>query len=139
MANVFFELALKKAARLIGKPGRLMMLVAQLARHISRMEKKTFSVSTWKSKISLLARMIKAYALGQYRSLPMKSMLVVVAAVVYFMNPLDLIPDWIPGLGMTDDVGILAWVYQTLASEVDKFRLWETRQKFDLQTQTNDT
>lgn len=128
MVNIFFNQALKRAYRLTGKPGRLLMLAGKVARRLALMEKKHFSIKKWKSQVSILARMMKAYALGKYRSLPIKSLVVVVAAILYFMNPLDLIPDWIPGLGMADDFTILAWVYQSLASEVEKFLQWETRQ-----------
>ena len=54
-----------------------------------------------------------------------RAILLVVAAVVYFVNPIDLLPDLIPVAGLTDDFGILLWVYNSLHTEIDKFILWE--------------
>jgi uncharacterized membrane protein YkvA (DUF1232 family) len=52
-------------------------------------------------------------------------MLLVVAAVLYFVNPLDFLPDIIPVAGLTDDFAILLWVYGTIRQEIEKFLEWE--------------
>jgi len=36
----------------------------------------------------------------------------------------DLIPDWIPGIGLLDDVAVLAWVVNSLERELDAFKAW---------------
>ncbi len=58
--------------------------------------------------------------------IPVRSILLVIAAVLYFMNPLDLIPDAIIGLGFTDDFAVLTGVYKLIGSELEKFSAWET-------------
>lgn len=73
----------------------------------------------------MLGRLIKAYALGQYREIPWKTILLIVAAVIYFVNPLDLVPDLIPLTGLTDDFAVLLWVYNAVSNEIDKFLRWE--------------
>jgi uncharacterized membrane protein YkvA (DUF1232 family) len=47
---------------------------------------------------------------------------------MYFLSPLDAIPDWIPGLGMLDDIAVLAWVMKNLEAELNAFRAWRARQ-----------
>jgi uncharacterized membrane protein YkvA (DUF1232 family) len=37
------------------------------------------------------------------------------AALIYFISPLDAIPDIIPGLGYLDDIAILAWVIKIIS------------------------
>jgi uncharacterized membrane protein YkvA (DUF1232 family) len=49
----------------------------------------------------------------------------ILAAIIYFLNPIDLIPDFIPGLGLTDDFSVLLWVYNSVSTEVVKFLEWE--------------
>ena len=51
--------------------------------------------------------------------------MIVLAAIIYFLNPIDLIPDFIPALGLTDDFSVLLWVYNTVHNEVNKFLIWE--------------
>ena len=76
---------------------------------------------------SLLAsfRLLRAYATGRYRDIPWASLVSIVAAVVYFVMPLDLIPDFILGLGLIDDVALLGWILSSLKSDIDHFTEWE--------------
>ncbi|KPY43421.1 Uncharacterized protein ALO48_02279 [Pseudomonas syringae pv. rhaphiolepidis] len=52
----------------------------------------------------------------------------IVAGLMYFLSPLDAIPDWIPGLGMFDDIAVLAWLTKHLSDELDAFRAWREQQ-----------
>jgi uncharacterized membrane protein YkvA (DUF1232 family) len=125
MKNVFFKAALNKAAKMAGKPGRLMLLLSELAMRLRHVNWKNVDAASLKEKVSIIGRLIKAYALGHYREVPWKTLLIMVAAVIYFVNPIDLIPDLIPVLGFTDDLGVLVWVYNAVNVEIDKFIAWE--------------
>jgi uncharacterized membrane protein YkvA (DUF1232 family) len=128
MKNSFFVAALRKAGQMAGKPGRLMLLLSTLAIKLREVNWQSVNAGAVKEKIFLLGRLIKAYAQGQYREIPWKTMLIVVAAVIYFINPLDLLPDFIPVAGLADDFGILLWVYNSLQNEINKFIAWEQSQ-----------
>ena len=39
---------------------------------------------------------------------PAKSKAFLLAALAYFVLPIDAIPDWVPGLGFTDDAAVIA-------------------------------
>ena len=125
MENSFFAAALRKAASMTGKPGRLLILVTRLASKLRDVNWKNVNTSDVKEKFYVLGRLVKAYATGHYREIPWKTILLVVAAIIYFVNPIDLLPDFIPILGLTDDFGILLWVYNSLSREIDKFLSWE--------------
>ena len=128
MLNRFFSMALQKAALMAGKPGRLLLLLSRLAIKLREVDWSNVKIATVKEKFSVLARLIKAYALGHYRQIPWKSILIVVAAIIYFINPIDILPDVIPITGFTDDFGVLLWVYSNLSGEIEKFLLWEQSQ-----------
>lgn len=125
MKNPFFDIALSKASRLAGKPGRIALLLAKLSTRLSTVEWNKVSVSGAKEKLSVFSRIASAYVSGNYRDISWKSVLIVLAAILYFLNPIDLIPDLVPVLGLTDDFSILLWVYNTVSNEVDKFLIWE--------------
>lgn len=125
MKNIFFQSALRRATGMAGKPGRFLVLISQLGLKLREVNWANLNASDVKGRFKVLGRLIKAYALGQYREIPWKSMLIVLAAVIYFINPVDLIPDMLPVIGLTDDFGILVWVYKTVNDEIDKFILWE--------------
>ena len=46
---------------------------------------------------------------------------VVVAALVYFISPLDVIPDFIPFVGYLDDLGVIAWTIRFLGKEIKAY------------------
>ena len=85
-----------------------------------------------KTGLADLLRLIKAWAKGHYREVPWSTVAKAVAAVVYFLNPLDAIPDMIIGAGLLDDVTVIAYVVRSLATDLEKFRAWEARQPVEV-------
>lgn len=128
MNNRFFETALNQAARLAGKKSRILLLLARLGTKMNKVNWSPVERQLLKDKFFTFGRLAKAYATGQYRAVPWRTMLILLAAVIYFINPLDLIPDLLPVAGFTDDFAILVWVYNTIEAEVDKFLAWEASQ-----------
>jgi uncharacterized membrane protein YkvA (DUF1232 family) len=51
--------------------------------------------------------------------------LMLVAAVIYFVSPLDLIPDSIPVLGLIDDAAVVTSVAKANITLISSFRTWE--------------
>jgi uncharacterized membrane protein YkvA (DUF1232 family) len=123
--NVFFETALNQAARILGKKGRLVVLLGKLGFKLKNTNWKDVKAVELKEKFMVMGRLMKAYVAGHYRALPWKSLLLMTGAILYFVMPVDLIPDLVPALGLTDDFGILLAVYQSLRTDIDKFLAWE--------------
>jgi uncharacterized membrane protein YkvA (DUF1232 family) len=123
--NKFFNAALRRATSIVGKPSRLLAILPKLAMKLKEANWTSVNASSAKEKFFVLGRLIKAYALGQYREVPWKTILLIVAAVVYFINPLDLVPDIVPLTGLTDDFAVLLWVYNSVSNEIDRFLMWE--------------
>lgn len=123
--NVFFNFALKRAPSVLGKKGRVFVLLAKMGDKLRHVNVKDINI---RDKFFILGRLLKAYILGRYREIPWKTLLLITAAILYFVNPIDFIPDWIPVLGFTDDFGILVSVYTSISREIDKFLTWEKSQ-----------
>jgi uncharacterized membrane protein YkvA (DUF1232 family) len=123
--NKFFNAALRNAASTLVRPSRLLALLPKLAAKLKDANWKNVNAYAAKEKFFVLGRLIKAYAVGEYREVPWKTILLIVAAVIYFVNPLDLVPDIIPLTGLTDDFAVLVWVYNTVSNEIEKFLEWE--------------
>lgn len=125
MKNRFFEIALRQASRLAGKSGRIMVLLTRLGSKMGTVNWTVDQRMQVKEKFFTVGRLAKAYALGHYREVPWRAMLVLLAAVIYFLNPFDLIPDIVPVFGLTDDFAVLVWVYNAVGEEIEKFLRWE--------------
>lgn len=73
-----------------------------------------------------MLRLIRAYYRREYRNIPMQNLVMIVAAIIYILNPFDLIPDWIIGLGFADDAVVLAFAVRRTRQTLDDFMTWET-------------
>lgn len=78
-------------------------------------------------QIKRLGRLVRAYANGSYREISVGNIALVVGSILYFVTPLDLIPDAIPGAGLIDDATIFAFVLARLDFELGQFAAWERR------------
>lgn len=123
--NAFFKLALSRAAVLAGKPARILALLTQLAFKIGKTKGQTLKLQMLRDQFQIIGRMLRAHATDAYKIKSTKLVLSLIAAVIYFINPLDLIPDFIFGIGLTDDFAVLVWVYQIASQEVESFKAWE--------------
>ena len=80
-------------------------------------------------KLTALFRLVSAWAKGEYTDVSLKTILWVTAAIIYFVNPFDAIPDFIPGVGYVDDAVVIIFVINTIRRALDKFLEWERSQK----------
>jgi len=119
--NKYFKKAKEKAVDLIQNNEKLNHVLK-----LSRDKLNEVSNTKFIDNIKVFIRMIKAYTKGVYREVSLKSMLALVAAIVYFVMPVDLIPDIIPVTGLVDDFAVVMWVYNQLEKEINAFREWET-------------
>ena len=77
------------------------------------------------SDLGTFIRMMHAWASGQYRKIPWKSMAMIIGAVIYFVSPIDAIPDFIPFIGYLDDAFVIGLAMRTVRKDVEKFLEWE--------------
>lgn len=128
MKNRFFDSAKRKASGFENRKERITLLLKGLSEKLRSVNWGTARLQRAKDTLHTLSSLTKAYAQGRYREIPWKAIVSILAAIIYFVNPLDLIPDMVPVLGLTDDASILFWVYNSVKDEIDKFLEWEKSQ-----------
>jgi len=74
--------------------------------------------------LQIFLRLLRAHLAGKFGA-PLDSLLMVVAAVIYFVSPIDLIPDSIPVLGLIDDAAVITCVARANVTLISNFRKWE--------------
>ncbi len=112
----------KKAAALVEQPSRLTELLKKAVPKATSNRK--WLSSLW-DKLQLLLSLVKAYQNGTYRQINKKSMVLIVAGLLYFLSPLDIIPDFIFGIGIVDDALVLKYVLSAVNQELIAFEKWK--------------
>lgn len=121
-ASKAYARATSRARGYIAEPEKLKSLVNAAGR---KAEARLGPLNAIINPLRDALRLVRAYAKGSYRDISWRSMLILVAAVVYFVMPVDLIPDFIFSLGLLDDAAILAWTLRTLNQDLERFLVWE--------------
>ena len=81
--------------------------------------------------IPVMASMIRSYLKKEYTLAPMGTLLAILGALLYFMSPIDLVPDIIPGLGYLDDAAVVALCWKWVSADVQAYERWqEERRRF---------
>jgi uncharacterized membrane protein YkvA (DUF1232 family) len=119
-----FAQAMKSAKPYVGDPQRMRALFQEAAKEAASLPRDPFK-ETWPYFQTML-RLIRAYYQGNYRDVDESALVVIIAAIIYVVNPLDLIPDAIPALGFLDDATVLALAVRRTRQTLDDFMAWET-------------
>lgn len=76
--------------------------------------------------VKTFSRLVQEVRKGRYRDISKKSVIMIVGALLYFVSPIDAVPDLLAGIGLLDDVAVIGFVAGQLRNELEKFREWET-------------
>lgn len=121
--------AFRAAQRIAGKVMRRRVRMYKLLRAgYQKMASHEGSVVKIADDLRTLFRLARRWTRKEYRMIPWRSMLYAVAAIIYFVNPVDLIPDAIAGLGFIDDVAVVGAIVKAIQKDLDDFRWWEEQQ-----------
>ncbi|HEY4649966.1 MAG TPA: YkvA family protein [Pontibacter sp.] len=121
----FFKRFLAKAERYLKHPAEVTKLLNQaFKKATAKKSVGSLAAEAWEN-LQLLSRMIKAAVAGDYKGIPTSTLVGGVAVIIYFITPIDLIPDIIPVIGLLDDASLLAWFMTSIKSELDRFKEWE--------------
>jgi uncharacterized membrane protein YkvA (DUF1232 family) len=112
-------------ARRILSAGRLPALLLAVARKSSRQRGRNPGLL---GNLRLLQALCLAYWRGEYRAVSRQALLAAVAGLVYFLSPVDLVPDFLFGFGLLDDLAVLGWISRTWSRELEAFRVWQESQ-----------
>ena len=81
-------------------------------------------------QISLfLVSMVLGYEGKGYPNLPIGTIMLIASALLYFLSPIDFIPDSIPGIGYVDDAAVVLACLKLVQSDVDEYGEWQSQNK----------
>lgn len=99
-------------------------LEGELSENESHELSKKIERKTSKNKKSIRSFLKHIIALKNYmmdRKVKWYRKSVVVAALLYFLSPLDSIPDAMPFIGFLDDMGVILWTVKFMGKELNGY------------------
>ncbi len=127
LKNIIFQKAMQNASGIASSPDKMTDLIDSVTKKMSDTDSRSRIIGDFVYKVRMLVRLLKAYVNGHYRQLPWKSLLMIIGGLLYFLMPLDLIPDFVPVTGLADDITIILMVFKTINGDIQNFIDFEER------------
>lgn len=98
--------------------------IAKVTQRASDIEDKLPKLKKWMQHGKLILAMVKDYWSGRYREVPYWAISAGALTLLYVLNPLDVIPDVVPGFGYLDDATLVAFCLKLIERELEKYEAW---------------
>ena len=120
---------ISKAKKIINDDEKLKKLIEDVLKKLKEISSDKKTSAKLNDSLRLFIRIINAYTSKEYTYVPWKTICLIVAGLIYFIYPVDLIPDFIPVSGLIDDVALIAWIYESIQDDIENFLEWEKTSK----------
>ena len=94
---------------------------------VNKAQKKGPLEEIWEN-LQLLFGIVRDWMSGEYKEVPTGSIILIIIGLLYFVSPIDLIPDFLPG-GIIDDAVVLGFIIKQIISDLDKYKQWREQKK----------
>lgn len=114
----------EKAKKIIDNPEKVSAVLEKAMDLCEDLSHVRF-VGKYFKDISLVCSMLNDYICKRYTKVPMATVITLLAAVLYFISPVDIIPDFIPLIGHLDDMIIFGFVTDAAKVDLKKYEKWK--------------
>lgn len=99
----------------------------KVERFLQRLEKKLKKVPVAGEKLAvvpIMVSLVRSYIKKEYTDIPIGTIIAILSALIYFVSPIDIIPDSIPVIGYFDDAAVVAACWNFVESDVEEYNKW---------------
>ena len=77
--------------------------------------------------IGKLISMVKDYSKKEYTMVSKGAIITIIAGLIYLVNPIDIVPDFLLA-GYLDDAAVIGYIVSRLKGEIEKYSEWKKNQ-----------
>ena len=111
----------EKAATFLEDGGKMDQLLEQVEAKLASVPK----AGEYLKEVPRMIALLKDYIQKDYTEVPKSALIMIVAALLYLVNPKDLIPDKYLGIGLLDDAAVVAACIALTKKELDSYDAWK--------------
>jgi len=115
----------EKAENILNDNSRLVELLKKAVKKSKNRSKEL------KDDIVTSVQLIKDWKNNEYKNVSKKTIVSLLAGIIYFVNPFDLIPDFLMHFGFIDDIGVMTFIMGQFKTEIDNYRLYKEGKGMD--------
>lgn len=107
----------------------------KMERFLQKLEQKLKTVPVAGNALAyvpVMMSLVRSYVKKEYTEPPITTMISVVVALIYFLSPIDLIPDAIPGAGYIDDAVVVSGCLVLIRTDLEDYRIWRKENGYEL-------
>lgn len=120
----YYESFEKKAEKIITNADKTSKLINDAMEKVNKISKGPVE-EIW-DNLLVFFDLMSDWLKGNYRNIPIGSIIMIVASIIYFLTPFDIIPDFIVGLGYIDDMSIISYTFRQIQTDIDKYQVWRS-------------
>ncbi len=102
--------------------------IAKVTQRSKDIEDKLPKLRQWTEHGKVILSLVKDYWAGRYREVPYWVISASALALLYVLNPADVLPDVIIGVGYLDDATVVAFCLKLIERELQKYKDWKAAQ-----------
>lgn len=114
----------ERAGELARSPEEVAALATAAARKLAGATGLPKRFREVREELATFIALLRAWVNGDYRQVSTRTMVTVIAAVLYFVVPFDLVPDFIAAIGLLDDAAVIGYVIGVVRDEISEFERW---------------
>lgn len=114
----------KKAERIISNTEKTSKLITEAIDKVNKISNGPVE-EVWENLL-IFFDLMRDWLKGNYKNIPLGSLIMILASIIYFVSPFDIIPDFIIGLGYVDDLSIISYTFRQIQTDIDKYKVWKS-------------
>lgn len=88
----------------------------------------TEKLKAFADDVKIFFSMLKDFFTKKYTDVPVGTIMSLAGTLLYIFLPIDIIPDFIPGIGFIDDAAMIALCIRMAKLDIDKYKSWKELQ-----------
>lgn len=114
----------EEAKKLLGNKEKTENTLKEVNEKLNKLDFKP--LTNMMSDIKTITSLVKDFSSGRYRALPKRSIIALMGALIYFLSPIDIIPDVLPFAGLIDDTFVMSLILKQFKTDLDVYKAWKT-------------